>query len=232
MDGGTQGNLFDRAYEEIEELIVACRLRPGQLLSIQELQALTGLGRTPVYQAVSRLAADTLIQIRARHGLRIAPVDLGRERMLLQLRRDVERFVIRLAAERSDASHRNQLLHLARALRSGMTVDDFNRLDRRLDRLLIAMAGEPFLEHTLRPLHTISRRIGWIYHTSMTEPGMLRRTINSHLAVVDAVANRDADKAVAASDALIDFADSMFDVLEREIDPSLLDCGLEPLVRG
>lgn len=232
VPAGLQGNLFDRAYEEIEELIVACRLRPGQLLSIQELQVLVGLGRTPVHQAVSRLAADTLIQIRPRHGLRIAPVDLARERLLLRLRRDVERFVIRLAAERADASHRNQLRHVAKALRAGMTVDSFNRLDRRLDRLLIAMAGEPFLEHTLRPLHTISRRVGWIYHNSVAEPRPLHRTIDSHLAVVEAVANRDAARAVAASDALIDFADSMFDVLEREVDPSLLDCGLEPLVRG
>jgi hypothetical protein len=35
---------------------------------------------------------------------------------------------------------------------------------------------------------------------------------------------------VAASDALIDFVDSMFDVMEREIDPALLDCSLAPLI--
>ena len=37
-------------------------------------------------------------------------------------------------------------------------------------------------------------------------------------------------RAVAASDALIDFVDSMFDEMEREIDPSLLDCSVEPLL--
>src|SRR3954469_11994547 len=102
-----QTNLADLAYDRLEELIVTCALRPGLLLSIQDLQDQTGLGRTPIHQAVSRLAVDTLIVIRPRHGLQIAPIDLARERTLLPLRRDMERFVVRLATERCVASHRN-----------------------------------------------------------------------------------------------------------------------------
>src|SRR3954469_16329805 len=117
-------NLADLAYDRIEELIVACELRPGMLLSLQDLQRMTGIGRTPIHQAVNKLAADTLIIVRPRHGLQIAPVDLARERMLLQLRRDLERFVVRLAAQRANASHRNQLLHSIRILRDrGQTMD-------------------------------------------------------------------------------------------------------------
>ena len=226
-------NLFDLAYETLEELIIGCTLKPGQLVTIQDLQTLTGLGRTPIHQAVNRLAGDTLIIIRPRHGLQIAPVDLARERTLLMLRRDVERFVVRLATERARAAHRSQLLHIARGLRAQrdtMTVDAFNRLDRRLDRLLIAAADEPFLEHTLRPLHTISRRVGWLYHRCVATPNNLLDTIDCHQAVVEAVVSRHADEAVAASDRLIDFVDSMFDVMERDIDPSLLDCSFQPVV--
>ena len=225
-------NLVELAYERLEERIVTCELKPGRLLTILELQGVLGFGRTPIHQAVNRLAGDTLIIIRPRHGLQIAPVDLARDRTLLQLRRDVERFVVRLATERSRATHRSQLLHLARSMRarSGvMTVDEFNRIDRRLDRLVIAAADEPFLEHTLRPLRTISRRIGWIYHRCIAAPEDLRQTIDGHLAIVEAVANRHLDAAVAATDALIDFADSMFTVMEREVDPALLDCSFEPL---
>ena len=133
----------------------------------RNLQEITGFSRTPVHQAVSRLADDTLILIRPRHGVQIAPIDLARERMLLHLRRDIERFVIRLAAERSGPSHRNQFLHIERLLRErrdSMTVEEFNVLDRRIDKLILAVAGEPFLEHTVRPLHTIFRRIGWVHH--------------------------------------------------------------------
>jgi DNA-binding GntR family transcriptional regulator len=225
-------NLFDLVYERIEDLVVNCELKPGRLLAMQDLQDITGFGRTPVHQAVSRLAADTLIIVRPRHGLQIAPIDLARERVLLRLRRDMDRFVIRLAAERSGSSHRHQMVHITRALRERrekMTVDEFNALDRRINRLIIAAANEPFLERTLRPLHTIFRRIGWIYHTQIASDAKLDPTIDSHLAVLDAVANRQIDAAMAASDALIDFVDGMFDIIERQIDPTLLDCSVEPL---
>jgi DNA-binding GntR family transcriptional regulator len=222
-------NQFEMAYEAIEESLVKCELKPGRFLALQELQQMVGLGRTPVHQAVTRLAADTLITVHPRRGLQVAPIDLARERVLLRLRRDVERFVIRLAAEQSSASHRHQMLHMKRYLRENreqITIGTFNAIDRRLDRLFLAAAGEPFVENTLRPLHTIFRRIGWLYHSQSSVGAGLVGTIDVHLALLDAVANRHVEAAIAASDQLVDFVDSMFDLLEREIDPSLLDCSL------
>jgi len=226
-------NLFELAYERIEELLVRCELAPGRFLAMQDLQDITGLGRTPVHHAVNRLAADTLIIIRPRHGLQIAPIDLARERVLLHLRRDIERFVIRLAAERAGPSHRNQLLHVERLLRErrdDLTLAEFNQLDRRIDQMVLAAAGEPFLEHTLRPLHTLFRRIGFIYHSQMAREANLAGTIDHHLAVLNAVATQQPDRAVAASDALIAFVDAMFEEMETRIDPSLLDCSVQPLL--
>lgn len=223
-------NQFELAYEAIEERLVKCELRPGRFLAMQEIQQLVKFGRTPVHQAVNRLAADTLITVHPRRGLQVAPIDLARERVLLRLRRDVERFVIRLAAEQSSSSHRNQMLHMKRHLREHreqITIETFNAIDRRIDRLFLAAASEPFVENTLRPLHTIFRRIGWLYHTQVPAGASLLKTIDVHLALLDAVANRHVDAAIAASDELIDFVDSMFDLLERELDPALLDCSLD-----
>lgn len=226
-------NLFELAYERIEDLIVRCELKPGILLAVQDLQKMTGFGRTPVHQAVSRLATDTLIVVRPRYGLQIAPIDLARERVLLQLRRDIERFVVRLAAERAGPTHRNQIRHLSQALRNQrekMTIGDFNVFNRRIDRIILNAAGERFLEHTLRPLQTIFRRIGWVYHTRIASGVSFNPTIDCHLAVLDAISSRHTDAAMSASDALTDFVDHMFDAMERELDPALLDCDLEPMV--
>jgi DNA-binding GntR family transcriptional regulator len=225
-------NLLELAYQRIEDLLVNCALKPGRFLTVQELQELTGFGRTPVHAAVNRLAADTLIIIRPRHGLQIAPIDLARERLLLGLRRDMERFVIRLAAERASLSHRNQALRIERVLREKrdmLSIDEFNRLDRRIDTLILEAAGEPFLVHTLRPLHTIYRRIGYIYHRHLGGHADLSGTIDRHLAILGAIANRRVERAVAASDALVDFMDQMFEEMESGIDPGLLDSSIEPL---
>jgi len=225
-------NLFELAYQRIEDLLVNCDLKPGRFLTVQELQDLTGFGRTPVHAAVNRLAADTLIIIHPRHGLQIAPIDLARERLLLGLRRDMERFVTRLAAERARLSHRNQALHIERVLRerrNTLSIDEFNKLDRRIDALILEAAGEPFLVHTLRPLHTIYRRIGYIYHRHLPGHADLSGTIDRHLAILNAVANRRVERAVAASAALVDYMDQMFEEMESGIDPGLLDCSIEPL---
>jgi DNA-binding GntR family transcriptional regulator len=225
-------NLFELAYQRIEELLVNCQLKPGRFLTVSELQTVTGYGRTPVHSAVNRFAADTLIIIRPRHGLQIAPVDLARERLLLGLRRDMERFVIRLAAERASLSHRNQMLHIARALterRTTASIDAFNKLDHRIDALILEASGEPFLAHTMRPLHTIYRRIGFIYHRLLPGHTDLTGTIDRHAAILNAVASRRAEDAVKASDELMSFMDSMFVEMEAGLDPSLLDCSIEPL---
>lgn len=225
------GNLFEAAYLKIEELLVNCALKPGRFLTVQELQDLTGFGRTPVHAAVNSLAADTLIIIRPRHGLQVAPIDLARERLLLELRRDMERFVVRLAAERASLSHRNQMQHIARVLgerRNTVSIDEFNQLDRRIDALILAASGEPFLLHTMRPLHTIYRRIGYIYHRLLPDHD-LTGTVDRHLAILDAVSGQRADGAVQASDTLMDFMDQMFVEMTAGIDPGLLDCSIEPL---
>jgi DNA-binding GntR family transcriptional regulator len=226
-------NFCELAYQRIEDHLVNCALRPGQSLTMQELQDLTGFGRTPVHHAVNTLAADTLIIIRPRHGLQISPIDLARERMLLGLRRDMERFVIRLAADRASLSHRSQATHIERLLserRASLNLDQFNSLDRRIDALILEACGEPFLAHTMRPLHTLYRRIGFIHHRHMPGQGDLSGTIDRHLAILNAVATRRVDAAVAASDALIDFMDAMFSGMEAGIDPRLLDCSIEPLL--
>jgi DNA-binding GntR family transcriptional regulator len=225
------GNLFEAAYLRIEELLVNCQLKPGHFLTVQELQSLTGFGRTPVHAAVNRLAADTLIIIRPRHGLQVAPIDLARERLLLTLRRDMERFVVRLAAERAGLSHRNQMQQIERVLserRTSASIDEFNQFDRRIDALILAASGEPFLVHTMRPLHTIYRRIGYIYHRLLPDHD-LTGTIDRHLTILNAVANQRAAAAVKASDTLIDFMDQMFEDMASGIDPALLDCSIEPL---
>jgi DNA-binding GntR family transcriptional regulator len=225
------GNLFEAAYLKIEELLVNCALKPGRFLTVQELQDLTGFGRTPVHSAVNQLATDTLIIIRPRHGLQIAPIDLARERLLLALRRDMERFVIRLAAERASLSHRNQMQQIERVLRerrNAVSIDEFNQFDRRIDALVLAASGEPFLVHTMRPLHTIYRRIGYIYHRLLPDHD-LTGTIDRHVAILNAVAGQRTSAAVKASDTLMDFMDQMFADMATGIDPGLLDCNIEPL---
>ncbi len=222
-----QATLSQHAYERLEEAIVDCTLQPGRYLAILDLQAMTGVGRTPTHLAVTKLAADTLVTIRPRHGLQITPIELGRERTLLELRRDLERFVVTLAIRHADPAQRGQLRRLATRLRAVAGTDPvaaFNRLDLQLNRLLLAAAGEPFLENSLRPLHTMSRRAGWLYYSLVRPDEGLRQTLDCHLAILDGVIGGHDHAALAATDRLIDLGRAMVDTLTRTGDPGLFDC--------
>ena len=118
-----------------------------------------------------------------------------------------------------------------RARRNTLTLADFNALNRRIDRLIVPVANEPSREQTRRPLDTLLRRIGYIRHTHMAGQSNLDGTVDHHLA---ADRRRQPSRGTRGSrvGCLMDFVDGMFDAIEAEIDPSLLDKSIEPLLVG
>lgn len=226
------GDLTSAAYELIEELFVSMRLQPGATLRTQDLQALTGLGRTPVHQAVRRLAAETLLDVQPRNGLRVSPIDLARERRLADLRRDMDRFVVAAVIAGMEGNERARLYHITGRLQeeaAGITLDRFNVLDKAFDRLMIEASRERFLERSLRPLRALGRRAGFLDITQVSGQQGLDETVGHHLALMEAVLAGDVARACTMSDRLVDFGLVMLDRLERNIDPALLDVsfGLE-----
>lgn len=226
------GDLTSAAYERIEELFISMKLAPGATLRTQDLQSLTGLGRTPVHQAVRRLAAETLLDVQPRNGLRVAPIDLERERRLTDLRRDMDRFVFTTAIAGMEGNERARLSHIMRRLeaeRPTITLDQFNVLDKAFDMLMIQASRERFLERSLRPLKALGRRAGYLDISHVSGQQGLDETVGHHLAIMQAVLEGDVTRARAKSDDLVEFGLVMLARLERNIDPALLDIsfGLE-----
>ncbi|MDD9728009.1 GntR family transcriptional regulator, partial [Roseovarius sp. SK2] len=83
--------LTDRAYEMIETRIVALDLEPGQVLSESQLVEELGIGRTPVREALQRLAAEGLVVVMPRRGVMVSEINIAKQLQLLELRREVER---------------------------------------------------------------------------------------------------------------------------------------------
>lgn len=224
--GAVSGDLTVAAYERIEELFISMRLAPGATLRTQDLQDLTGLGRTPVHQAVRRLAAETLLDVQPRNGLRVAPIDLARERRLAGLRRHMDRFVIVAGIGGVEGNERARLSHITRRMqdeRATLVLDQFNVLDKAFDTLMIQAARERFLERSLRPLKALARRTGYLDIRHISGQNGLDETIALHLEIMRAVLSGDEAQACAASDRLVDFGIVMLDRLERDIEPALLD---------
>src|SRR6478609_2474100 len=85
--------LADIAHSKLEELIVTLELPPGSLWSEVSLSERIGIGRTPVREAVQRLAWERLVTIIRRHGIKISEIDVHEQMLVVEMRREVERLV-------------------------------------------------------------------------------------------------------------------------------------------
>lgn len=111
------------AERRLRDAIVGGELAPGERLPEDELAAWLGVSRTPVREALSRLAAGGLVTIDANRGARVAALDPWEMLDLVQVSRELVILAQRLAAERATADELQTLraCHEARlaALRAG-----------------------------------------------------------------------------------------------------------------
>jgi DNA-binding GntR family transcriptional regulator len=197
--------LADRAYRELEELIVTLRLPPGSALSDAELSKQLGIGRTPIREALQRLAGDHLVEIVARRAILVSRMGIEEQLLVLETRRDLERVVARRAARLSTTDERASL----RAIGDEMTAaaernDDvsFLRLDAELNELMAVCARNPFAERALAPLYALSRRFWFARHGEAD----LAESAAVHVRLIDAIVAGDEARAAEASDRVLDYA--------------------------
>jgi DNA-binding GntR family transcriptional regulator len=146
------GTLTDRAYRELEEMIVTLRLLPGTVLSEQALSVRLKIGRTPIREALQRLARDGLVVIMPRRGIMVSEINLRLQLRLLEVRRELERLMASLAAERATTEERREFAELAEAmLAAAANADDiaFMRLDQRFNILIATAARNEFARRSM-----------------------------------------------------------------------------------
>jgi DNA-binding GntR family transcriptional regulator len=202
--GGKQ-SLAEQAYDELERRIVTLELPPGQLLLEQGLVDLLGLGRTPVREAVQRLAAHGLLRIYPRKGIQVVPVEARSMARVLEARKVLERLLVVKAAERADAATRAELVLLAGELER--VTDDpqgFFRLDRRLDELLSLACDNEYLVQALAPLRAHCRRL-WSLFRSDPDTG---KAASLHAELARAVADDAGAGAIGALNGIISLLES------------------------
>lgn len=200
--------LTEQAYRAIEEAIVTLSLKPGEVVSEAQLSTRSGFGRTPVREALQRLARERLVRILPRRGIVVAAVDIREQLRLLEVRREIERLTARAAARRADAQQRARLGAIAEAMVQAAATNDetgFLRLDRELNLLLLEAAHNEFAAAAMALMHGLSRRF-WFIHWRRSAG--LPEAAAAHAALARTVADGTPEEAAAASDRLIDYIES------------------------
>jgi len=200
--------LTEQAYRIVEEQIVTLRLKPGDILSEQILSATFRIGRTPIREALQRLAREGLVTILPRKGILVSEINPRNQLLVLEVRRELERLLSRVGAERATAEQRAGLEEIARGMDlAAKTNDDiaFMRLDRELNQLMIEAAHNDYAARSLKLLQGLSRRFWYMHYREAADLPLCARL---HASQARAIAKGNGRIAAQASDKLLDYVES------------------------
>lgn len=197
-------SLTDEAYAQLEELIVTLQLPPGSAVSEATLSERLGIGRTPIREALQRLVREHLVAVLPQRGYLIPEIDVRRQLRLLEVRREVERLIVRCAARRANSAERDEFNQLAAAMYRAAERNDarvFIRSDKRFNDLCLQAARNEFAAGAMSLMHGLSRRFWYLHFRQAAD---LPVTARLHADTAAAIAAGDEPAAAAALDALLD----------------------------
>lgn len=185
-------------------MIVTLQLAPGAAVSEGELAEKLGIGRTPIREALQRLARESLVAILPRRGIVVSEINVKRQLRLLEVRRELERLIARSAAKRATDAERTRFKELAvRFEKSAKAGDDvtFMRTDREFNTLCSTASHNEFAAGAMSLMHSLSRRFWYIHYKEAADMPL---TAKLHADIARAIAAGDGEKAARATDRLLD----------------------------
>lgn len=202
MTEAVQESATRRAYRMLERMIVTLELAPASVTTEGALIERIGLGRTPVREAIQRLAWEGLLEVRARAGLAVAPLHAADWVKIIDARRGVESVLARAAARHATRETAQRFHDAALSMRKAVisgNVFAFLQADKALDEAMAEASDNPFAALVAAPLQTHSRRFWYRYQADSG----LAAAADRHMALIKAVLDGDGDAAAAESDRLM-----------------------------
>jgi DNA-binding GntR family transcriptional regulator len=180
----------------LRDRIVDLRLPPGATLREDELMREMGIGRTPLREAVKRLALEHLVEVRPRRGTQVTDVHAEDIARFAEVRGELEAHAARLAAERMTPEHREEGEALLAELEAatGEDPDALMRLDERIHRFAWRASMNPYLEATLEGYFALSLRV---WHLVLDRVPALPGAVHQHAVVLEALLAGDGPAAEA-----------------------------------
>ncbi|MGI8780456.1 MAG: GntR family transcriptional regulator [Solirubrobacteraceae bacterium] len=185
----------ERAYHELRDRIVTLRLPPGTVLREDALMRDLDVGRTPLREAVKRLALENLVAVQPRRGTFVSAVDAADIVQITEVRAELEGYAAQLAALRMDGATRAIAEALLREVEDLTRDDDYDglmRFDQRIHRFMWEASGNPYLIDTLERYFTLSLRVWYLVLDRV--PG-LGHAVHDQAQLIEALLDRDGTRA-------------------------------------
>lgn len=201
-EGFLPASASKRAYRTLERMIVTLELPPSGFVTEGTLIDRLGLGRTPVREAIQRLAWEGLLEVRPRAGITVAPLHASDWLRIIDARRGVEIVLARAAARLITNELVERFQAAAVAMHDAVLAADviaFLEADKSLDEVMADASENPFAARVAAPLQTQSRRF-WFRFQRTTG---LAESASNHVSLISAIINRDEETAGIEADKLM-----------------------------
>ena len=182
--------LSDKAYHLIRQKIITLELPPLTTIDEQALMQDLQLGRTPIREALQRLAAEDLVFFAPRRGMFVADISITDLQKIFEARLALEGFCARLAAQRVTPDQLDQIEGVIQDLQQVPEGDAraLMVIDARFHELLYEAADNEFVADTSRRLHALSFRL---WHLVLDRLGDIRGAMEQHVEIAKALQTRD-----------------------------------------
>lgn len=188
----------DRVFQMLRQAIGELVLKPHETLAEKDLAAALGMSKTPVREALIRLAVEGLVLILPRSGSFVAPIVADDLFEAMVIREALETTAVSLTARRIDHrgkfALRENLRHQSVANEAGDT-RAFHRADDELHRIIVEHSGLRRLSPMLDPIRLTLNRVR---HLATPVEGRMAFLLDQHQTIVAAILGNDADAAAAA----------------------------------
>jgi DNA-binding GntR family transcriptional regulator len=184
----------EEAYQRILERIVSLEMPPGSVVNEARLREELKIGRTPIREALQRLARENLVRSIPHRGTFVTDVNITDLARITEVRVVLESHAARLAAEKLSAGDRDLIQELLVLVRRGYVTGqrDLMHLDQRIHRTVYRAARNPFLEATLERYFNLSLRLWYLV---LDREVRLREAVDEHIKLLEAVLAGDGDRA-------------------------------------
>ncbi len=185
------GSLSGRAYLSLKEAILHIRYQPGEILRKAEICAQLGVSRSPVAEAVARLAAEGLVEVVPQAGTFVARFSMAEIREGAFLREALELAAVEQLAEvitEDEIVLLRRNLRLQEVLLTDGDLAGFHQADEAFHALMLGFTG-------FRRLATLAQS-SWVHvnrarQLLLPAPGRAQATLVEHGAIIDALAAHD-----------------------------------------
>ncbi|WP_434055763.1 MAG: GntR family transcriptional regulator [Roseibium sp.] len=193
-----EGSLAQKVYLALQEAILSLQFRPGEVLRKAPICEKLGVSRSPVAEAIARLANEGLVDVIPQSGTRVAYFSMDDIREGSFLRQALElASIAKVAVDRTEDQFAqiNRNMRLQTLLIEDDDILGFYQADEEFHELFMLFTGYPRLKAVAR---LVSLQVTRARMLLLPTPGRAVETLEEHKAVVDAIQNRDADAAQAA----------------------------------